>query len=186
MPATTPSVGCDSSRLRVKIRGSAHKTTTRQQASYYSSLDCTNARMLQSKNSPAKFPKHNASSFGVSEFHNPIWSLRGTAELSAELSGGCLIQIWHGVDACALVMLHDRISHHHHHHHHLSPNREGRRGTAGYFTTSFLHFSLFPIALWDLANTRPVHSLMLSSNLFLSALSSSPFHCALQDGFGQT
>ena len=31
----------------------------------------------------------------------------------------------------------------------------------------------------------PVPSLILSSNLFLSALSS-PFHCALQDGFGQT
>ena len=69
---------------------------------------------------------------------------------------------------------------------HLSLNRDGRWGTTDDFATSFLHFSLFPIALWDLANTRPVHSLMLSSNLFLSALSSSPFHCALQDGFGQT
>ena len=51
---------------------------------------------------------------------------------------------------------------------------------------SFLHFSVFPTALWDLANSRPVHTLMLSSNPFfcLSALSSSPFHCALQDGFG--
>ena len=36
------------------------------------------------------------------------------------------------------------------------------------------------------SDSRPVHSLMLASHLFLSALSSSPFHCALQDGFGQT
>ena len=35
------------------------------------------------------------------------------------------------------------------------------------FTTSFLHLSLFSIALWDLANSRPVHSLMLPSHLFL-------------------
>ena len=28
-------------------------------------------------------------------------------------------------------------------------------------------FSLFSTALWDLANSRPVHSLMLSSHLFL-------------------
>ena len=28
-------------------------------------------------------------------------------------------------------------------------------------------FSLFSIALWDLANSRPVHSLMFSSHLFL-------------------
>ena len=70
---------------------------------------------------------------------------------------------------------------HHHHHHHLSLNREGRWGIIDDFTTSFLHFSLFSTALWDLANCRPVHSLMLSSHVFLSlsALSSSPFHCAL-------
>ena len=42
-----------------------------------------------------------------------------------------------------------------------------RWGTTDDFTTSFLHFSLFSIALWDLANSRPVHSLMLSSHLFL-------------------
>ena len=83
--------------------------------------------------------------------------------------------------------------------------------------TCFLHFSLFSAALslWDLANSRPVYSLMLSSQLFfclscllplvfppllLSVLSSSSclptssslclvfflFHRALQDGFGQT
>ena len=63
-----------------------------------------------------------------------------------------------------------RLHHHHHHHHrrrHLSLNRKGRWGTIDDFTTSFLHFSLFSTALWDLANSRPVHSLMLSSHLFL-------------------
>ena len=56
---------------------------------------------------------------------------------------------------------------HHHHCHHLSLNREGRWGTTDDFATSFLHFSLFSTALWDLPNSRPVHSLMLSSHLFL-------------------
>ena len=69
---------------------------------------------------------------------------------------------------------------------HLSLNREGRWITTDDFAASFLHFSLFSTALWDLANSRPVHSLMLSFYLFLSALSSSSFHCALQDGFGHT
>ena len=58
-------------------------------------------------------------------------------------------------------------------HHHLSLNREGRWGTTDDFTTSFLHFALFSTALWDLANSRPVHSLMLSSYLFLC------LHCLL-------
>ena len=71
-------------------------------------------------------------------------------------------------------------------HFHLSLHRRDRRGTTDDFTTSFLHFSLFSTAPWDLANSRSVHSPMLFSHLFfLSALSSSPFHCALQDGFGQ-
>ena len=39
-------------------------------------------------------------------------------------------------------------------------------GTTDDFATSFLHFSLFSTALWDLPNSRPVHSLMLSSYLF--------------------
>ena len=34
----------------------------------------------------------------------------------------------------------------------------------------FSIFSLFSTALWDLANSRPVHSLMLSSHLFLCPL----------------
>ena len=49
-----------------------------------------------------------------------------------------------------------------------------------------LHFSLFSTALCDLSDSRPVHFFVLTSHLFfLSALSSSLFHCALQDGFGQ-
>ena len=40
-------------------------------------------------------------------------------------------------------------------------------GTTDDFTTSLLHFPLFSTALRDLANSRPVHSLMLSSHLFL-------------------
>ena len=56
----------------------------------------------------------------------------------------------------------------HHHHHHQFLNREGRWGTTDDFATSFLHFPLFSTALWDLPNSRPVHSQMLSSHLFLS------------------
>ena len=51
------------------------------------------------------------------------------------------------------------------HHHHLSLIHEGRWGTTDDFTTSFLHFSLFFTAFWDMANSRPVHSLMLSFHL---------------------
>ena len=54
-----------------------------------------------------------------------------------------------------------------HHHYHQFLNCEGHWGTTDDFTTSFLHFCLFSAALWDLANSRPVHSLMLSSHLFL-------------------
>ena len=56
---------------------------------------------------------------------------------------------------------------HHHHHHHLSLNHEGHWGTTDDFATSFLQCSLFSTALWDLPNSKPVHSLMLSSHLFL-------------------
>ena len=50
---------------------------------------------------------------------------------------------------------------------HLPLNRKVRWGTLDDFTTSFLHFSLFSTALWNFANSSPIHSLMLSSNLFL-------------------
>ena len=56
---------------------------------------------------------------------------------------------------------------HGHHHHHQFLNREGRWGNTDDSETSLLHFSLFSTALWDLANSRSVHSLMLSSHLFL-------------------
>ena len=63
--------------------------------------------------------------------------------------------------------MHPWLGFHHHHHHHQSLYREGRWGTTDHFATSFLHFPLFSTALWDLPNSRPVHSLMLSSHLFL-------------------
>ena len=69
----------------------------------------------------------------------------------------CMIQIF----------THPHPDHHHHHHHHLFLNREGRWDTTDDFATSFLYFPLFSTALWDLPNSRPVHSLMLSSHLFL-------------------
>ena len=77
--------------------------------------------------------------------------------------------------------------HHHHYYHHLSLNRVGRWGTTDDFATSFLHFSLFSTAFWDLRNSRPVHSLVLFSHLFLCLpCLLLPFPCTLQDGFGQT
>ena len=55
-------------------------------------------------------------------------------------------------------------------HYHQSLNREGRWSTIDDFATSFFffHSSPFSTALCDVANSRPFHSLMLSSNLFLS------------------
>ena len=70
-----------------------------------------------------------------------------------------------------------------HHHHHLPPNREGPLGTTDDVATSFLPFPLFSTALWDLANSRPVHS--LPDVVFPPLSLSPPFHCALQDSFGQ-
>ena len=75
-----------------------------------------------------------------------------------------------------------------HHHYHLSLNREGRWGTTDDFKTSFLHFDCSPLP----SGTCRTPGLSIprcclpTSPLPLSALSSSPFHCALQDGFGQT
>ena len=54
-----------------------------------------------------------------------------------------------------------------HHHHHLVLNHKGCWGSTDDFTTIFLYFSLFSTTLWDLANSRSVNSLMLSSHLFL-------------------
>ena len=59
-------------------------------------------------------------------------------------------------------------------------------GTTDDFTTSFLLFSLFSTVLWDLANSRSFHSLMMSSRLFFCLpFLSLPPSCALQYGFGQ-
>ena len=66
------------------------------------------------------------------------------------------------------------------------PYPQGSLGHHRWFHTSFPHFSLFSTALWDFANSRPVHSLMLSSHLLFCLPSSSYSDCALQDGFGQT
>ena len=70
---------------------------------------------------------------------------------------------------------------------HQSLNHEGRWGTTDDFVTSFLHFSLFSTALWDF---RELKACPFPDFVFppfpLSALSSCPFHCALQDSFGQT
>ena len=74
----------------------------------------------------------------------------------------------------------------HHHHHHQSLNREGRWGTTDDFATSFLHFSLFSTALGLAKHQACPFPDVVFPPLPLSASSSSPFHCALQDGFGQT
>ena len=66
------------------------------------------------------------------------------------------ISIW--LCVCSLFLYHLHLN--------LSLNREGHLYTTDDFTTSFLHFLLFSTALWDLANSRPVYSLMLSSHLF--------------------
>ena len=46
------------------------------------------------------------------------------------------------------------------------PYSPGSFGSTDHCTISFLHFSLCSAALRDLANSRPVHSLMLPSQLF--------------------
>ena len=59
-------------------------------------------------------------------------------------------------------------------------------GTTDDFATGFLHLSLFSTAIWDLANSRCLFPDVVFPSLLLSALSSCPFHCALQDAFCQT
>ena len=68
------------------------------------------------------------------------------------------------------------------HHHHLSLNYEGRWGATDDFATSFLHFPVLycPLGLGEL-QACPFPDVIFPP-LPLSALSSSPFHCALQDG----
>ena len=70
-------------------------------------------------------------------------------------------------------------------HHHQSLNHEGHWGTTDDFATSFIHFSLFSTALWDLRELQACpFPYVVFPSLPLSALSSSPFLRALQDGFG--
>ena len=67
---------------------------------------------------------------------------------------------------------------------HLSLNREGRWGTTDDFATSYLHFSLFSTGTWrTLGLSIPWCCLPTSSSVCLVF---PPFHCALQDSFGQT
>ena len=56
----------------------------------------------------------------------------------------------------------------HQYHHHLALNFEGHWGHHSWFCTQFPLF--FPVFHCPLANSRPVHSLMLSSHLFLCLL----------------
>ena len=80
---------------------------------------------------------------------------------NAQISGSCLVYIFSNIVQCS-IQINQCTSPH------LSLNRKGRRGTTDDFTTSFLLFFLqFSTALWDLASSRPVYSLMLSSHLFL-------------------
>ena len=58
------------------------------------------------------------------------------------------------------------------HHHHLFLNREGRCGTTDDFTNQFPQFFHFPCSplpseAWRTPDTRPIHSVMLSSHRFL-------------------
>ena len=81
----------------------------------------------------------------------------------------CVMSLKYTLEDTQMHILHDFFTVHsnHDHHHHLSLYREGHWGTTDDFATSFLNFSLFSTALWDLLHSRPVHSLMLSSHLFL-------------------
>ena len=74
-----------------------------------------------------------------------------------------------------------------HHHHQLTLNRECPWGTTDEFTTSFSSISPVlhcPLGLGELQACALLD--VVFPPLPLSALSSSPFHCALQNGFGQT
>ena len=72
-----------------------------------------------------------------------------------------------------------------HHNHYQSLNREGRWGTTDDFATSFLHFPCFPLPSGACRTPGLSIPWCCLPTLFpLSTLSSSPFHCALQDGFG--
>ena len=83
---------------------------------------------------------------------------------------------------------HTKLVHHYHYHHHLSLIREGRWGTTNDFATIFFS-PFFPVLHCPLGAAElqacPIPDVVFPP-LPLSALSSSPFLCALQDGFGLT
>ena len=76
---------------------------------------------------------------------------------------------------------------HHHHQQQQSLNHEGRWGTTDDFATILK--KIFPVLQCPLRLAElqacPFPDVVFPP-LLLSVLSSSPFHCALQDGFGQT
>ena len=77
---------------------------------------------------------------------------------------------WQGDKASQTqVLLPAPCNHHHYHddHHQLSLHCEDRSGTSDDFTTTFLHFSLFPTALRDVVNY-----MMKTSTLWTKSLSS--------------
>ena len=70
---------------------------------------------------------------------------------------------------------------------HLYLNCEGCWGTTDDFATSFLHFSLFSTALWDLATPGlSIPWCCLPTSSFVSFVFFPPVHCVLEDCFGQT
>ena len=87
--------------------------------------------------------------------------------LSLENMHVCRLSSFMRVCACMHTFVHTRTymcAHTCTHtlHLHLPLNHKGRSDATDYFTTSFLlfFFLLFSTALWDLANSRPVQSLM--------------------------
>ena len=107
----------------------------------------------------------NTSRFSVcirqTNFVSSMWPLERTVKILKRIMKTVVLPV--PVDSYILVSVQSRsiLSSH------LSFNREGCWATTDDFETSYLHFSLFSTALWDLANSRPVPSLMLSSHLFL-------------------
>ena len=86
---------------------------------------------------------------------------------------------------CHNVSTHKNVSHYLVLHFHLSLNHKGRQGTTDDFKNSFLYF--FPVLHCPLGLCK-LQACPFPDAVFLplplSALSSSPFHCALQDGSG--
>ena len=96
-----------------------------------------------------------------------------------------LLQV--SVLSARLIYHHHHHHHHHHHYHLLFFNREGRWGTTDDFATIFSpFFSVFHCPLGSAELQACPFPDVVFPPLPLSALSSSPFHSALQDGFGQT